>query len=96
MLGEMYSGCVHVEDVGLRGATDQRIWDYCREEDLILVSKDTDFRERSLQEGFPPKVIWLDVGNAGTEVIASLLRRSIDHIAAFDGQKQSSFLALRL
>jgi len=39
------------------------------------VSKDTDFRERSFVEGFPPRIIWLDVGNAGTRSIADLLRR---------------------
>jgi predicted nuclease of predicted toxin-antitoxin system len=39
-----------------------------------VVSKDTDFRERSFLEGSPPKVIWLDVGNAGTRAIELLLR----------------------
>jgi hypothetical protein len=46
-----------------------------RAQGLLIVSKDTDFRERSYVEGFPPKIIWLDVGNAGTAAIAELLRR---------------------
>ena len=41
-----------------------------RRSGLVIVSKDTDFRERSYVEGFPPKVIWLDVGNAGRRAIA--------------------------
>jgi predicted nuclease of predicted toxin-antitoxin system len=41
---------------------------------FVIASKDTDFRERVYVEGFPPKVIWLDVGNAGTAGIAALLR----------------------
>ncbi len=39
----------------------------------MIVSKDTDFHERSYVEGFPPKVIGLDVGNAGTVAIAEVL-----------------------
>jgi predicted nuclease of predicted toxin-antitoxin system len=38
----------------------------------LIVSKDTEFREQSYLEGFPPKIIWLVVGNAGTGAIAQL------------------------
>jgi predicted nuclease of predicted toxin-antitoxin system len=48
--------------VNLLGADDQQIWEYARAQGLIIVSKDTDFRERSFVDGHPPKVIWLDVG----------------------------------
>ena len=40
-----------------------------RNEDFAIVSKDTDFRERSYLVGAPPKVVWLDVGNAGSRAI---------------------------
>ena len=62
----------------------------------MIVSKDTDFRERSYVEGFPPKIIWLDVGNAGTEAIAELLRRECRRIEDFDNQKESSVLILSI
>ena len=65
LLANEYPGSVHVRDVGLGGADDQQIWDYGRARGFTIVSKDTDFRERSFVGGFPPKVIWLDVGNAG-------------------------------
>ena len=65
-LAAEYPESVHVRGVGLRGANDQQIWDYARVHELAIVSKATDFRERSYVEGFPPKIIWLDVGNAGT------------------------------
>jgi predicted nuclease of predicted toxin-antitoxin system len=53
---------------------------------LIIVSKNTDFRERSFVDGHPPKVIWLDVGNAGTKQVAELLRENRDRIQAFGRQ----------
>lgn len=48
-----YPGSQHVRDVRLRGAEDHRIWDYARAQGFIIVSKDTDFRDRSYVEGFP-------------------------------------------
>jgi predicted nuclease of predicted toxin-antitoxin system len=74
-LGWDYPGSVHVRDVGLRGAEDRKIWDYARAHGFCIVSKDTDFRERSYVEGFPPKIAWLDVGNAGSAPIVTLLRQ---------------------
>ena len=61
-----YPDSAHVRDVGLGSSLDAEISDYAKTNGFAIVSKDTDFRERSFVEGFPPKVIWLDVGNAGT------------------------------
>lgn len=93
---DQYPGSVHVRDVGLRGVADQRIWEYCRLHDFAIASKDTDFRERSLVEGLPPKVIWLDVGNAGTTAIADLLRLKRQRVEAFAGDHDSSVLILSI
>ncbi|OFV90717.1 MAG: hypothetical protein A3H28_11415 [Acidobacteria bacterium RIFCSPLOWO2_02_FULL_61_28] len=96
MLANEYPGSRHVQEVSLRGADDQQIWDYGRARGFAIVSKDTDFRERSFVEGFPPKVIWLDVGNAGTTMIAGLLRRERQRVEAFEKQDETSFLILSL
>lgn len=61
-----YPGSAHVRDVELRGAADARIWSYAHAQGFAIVSKDTDFRDRSFLEGAPPQVVWLDVGNAAT------------------------------
>lgn len=94
VLANEYPGSTHVTRVELRGAADQRIWDYSRAQGFAIVSKNTDFRERSFVEGFPPKVIWLDVGNAGITVIADLLRRERERVEAFEKQTETSFLIL--
>ena len=52
MLANEFPGSVHVREVGLRGADDQQIWDYGLARGFVIVSKDTDFRERSLVEAF--------------------------------------------
>ena len=79
-LAAAYSASVHVRNVGLRGAEDHRIWDYARAEQFAVVSKDSDFRDRSYVQGFPPKIIWLDVGNAGTAAITELLQRERERV----------------
>ena len=96
MLANEYPGSRHVQEVSLRGADDRQIWDYGLARGFAIVSKDTDFRERSFVEGFPPKVIWLDVGNAGTTMIAGLLRREGQRVEAFEKQDETSFLILSL
>jgi predicted nuclease of predicted toxin-antitoxin system len=93
-LASEYPGSTHVRDVDLRGAEDQRIWEYARARGFTIVSKDTDFRERSYVEGFPPKIIWLDVGNAGTATIAELLRKELHRIERFGAAGDLSMLIL--
>jgi predicted nuclease of predicted toxin-antitoxin system len=91
-----YPGSTHIRDVGLRSGTDGQIWDYAKANDFIIVSKDTDFRERSFVEGFPPKVLWLDVGNAGTQPIAALLKAERGRVEQFGASSDTSLLILSL
>jgi predicted nuclease of predicted toxin-antitoxin system len=53
---------VHVNDLEFL-QTDSQIWDYSKEKDLILLSKDADFTIRLLTFGPPPKVVQFKVGN---------------------------------
>ena len=96
ILAHEFPGSFHVRDVGLRAAQDSQIWDHARAQGVVIVSKDTDFRERSYVEGFPPKIIWLDVGNAGTTAIAELLRRERGRIDSFEKQAETSLLILSI
>jgi predicted nuclease of predicted toxin-antitoxin system len=47
-------------------------------------------------EGFPPKIIWLYVGNAGTAAIAELLRHERQRIGNFVNQEETSLLILSI
>jgi predicted nuclease of predicted toxin-antitoxin system len=95
-LNLQFPNSAHVRDVGLRTATDDEIWNYSKANDFTIISKDTDFRERSFVRGAPPKVIWLDVGNAGTGDIIALVQRERDRILEFEGQPDAALLILSL
>ena len=86
----------HVERLQMRGCKDTDIWNYAKQHDYIIVSKDDDFRQRSFLSGSPPKVVWLNVGNAGTAIILKLLLDSVARIKEFEADMQESILILNL
>ncbi|MFN8637389.1 MAG: DUF5615 family PIN-like protein [Chloroflexota bacterium] len=96
LLANEYPDSTHIRRAGLLGATDRQIWDHARAYGFVIVTKDTDFRERSFVDGAPPKVIWLDVGNAGTSAIAYLLQRELTRVLAFDADAETALLMLSL
>ena len=83
-VADVYPGSVHVREVGLRDSGDSEIWDYAKLNGFIIVSKDSDFQQRSLLYGFPPKFIWLRVGNCRTKLIEDLLRKHSAAIHTFE------------
>ncbi len=91
---DIFPGSAHVRDVGLARANDVAIWDYARDHDLTIVSKDADFHHLSFVYGPPPKVIWTRSGNCSTTDIAGLLRSNRIGILAFEAEMESAFLAL--
>jgi predicted nuclease of predicted toxin-antitoxin system len=48
------------------------------------VSLDADFAELAALRGAPPKVIWLRCGNQATAIVAGLLQKHGEAIAAFE------------
>jgi len=91
-----YPQSEHVELVGLKGPSDLALWEYAAGRGATLVSKDNDFRQLSFLKGHPPKVIWLSVGNAGTEAIAELLAMHRESVQAFLSDPEASLLVLEL
>jgi predicted nuclease of predicted toxin-antitoxin system len=53
---------VHMRDIG-ETWTDTQIWQYAREQDFIIVSKDTDFSDRVMVSNPPPRVVQIRFGN---------------------------------
>ena len=91
-----YPDSQHVELVGLKGHSDLEVWEYGARHDFTLVSKDNDFRQLSFLKGHPPKVIWLSVGNAGTDAIAHLLATNHERVGTFLSDPQESLLVLEV
>lgn len=95
-LGDLFPGSTHVRSLGQGGATDHSVWEIARTGEFILVSRDEDFVTLSILRGAPPKVIWLDIGNARNAIIESLLRSRANDIERFAAHEEYSFLAIGL
>jgi predicted nuclease of predicted toxin-antitoxin system len=93
-LTDIYPGSAHVHHCGLGSADDAAIWEYAGENDFTIVSKDSDFQERSVLMGQPPKLIWLKVPNCSSEEIENLLRAAAGIIERFIQQHEESCLVL--
>lgn len=93
-LADIYPDSRHVREVGLLGADDLLVWNYAAEHGFLLASKDTDFYERSLVFGAPPKIIWLRIGNSAVNETIALLRSQYIVIRHFAEDTMATFLPL--
>jgi predicted nuclease of predicted toxin-antitoxin system len=91
-LAELYPVSDHVRNLGLASADDLDVWNYAKAHGFVIVSKDSDFHQRSFVEGAPPKVIWLRVGNCTTSAVEQILRDYREAIELFERESAASFL----
>ena len=81
--------CIHVQDVGLEAVDDRTIWQYAKERNLTIISKDEDFQAlANRQRSIPPQVVWVRLGNcrkaALLEAFSKILPALRDMLAAGD------------
>ena len=93
-LSDLFPNWLRVRDVGMKATIDPIVWDYAKDNNLMIVSKDADMHDLSLVLGNPPKVIWLRLGNCSTSQVESLLRQNFNAIALFYKDENLSLLAL--
>lgn len=94
-LCDVFPGSGHLRDFGLQAADDEAVWQFARDQGYAILSKDIDFHQMSFLRGWPPKVIWLNVGNCTTAHIESIVRANVIRVLAFDRDPIASFLVLR-
>jgi predicted nuclease of predicted toxin-antitoxin system len=92
-LADIFPDSAHVDRIGFGGSPDDDVWDYAKVNGFTLVSKDSDFYDKSMLYGHPPKVIWIKRGNCSNRQIQLLLRNKLEPINAFAQDDQVSFIA---
>jgi predicted nuclease of predicted toxin-antitoxin system len=93
-LAPEFPGSQHVRDAGLAAAPDPTVWAYAASQGLVIASKDSDFQQRALLYGHPPKVVWIRLGNCPTSAVAALLRARLADLLAFEADPTAALLAL--
>jgi predicted nuclease of predicted toxin-antitoxin system len=93
-LADILPDSVHVQDVGLDRAGDAAVWDYAGANGFIIVSKDSDFHERSVYLGTPPKVVWIKRGNCSCETVEQLIRSHAADVTILSTDDAARYLIL--
>jgi predicted nuclease of predicted toxin-antitoxin system len=94
-LKEVFPGSTQARLIGMAQSDDSALWRYARDNVFSIVTKDSDFYERSLLYGFPPKIIWLQCGNTSTEFVLNLLMSQQETIKTFLQDQETACLELR-
>ena len=93
-LRDVFPESAHVDRLGMGGEPDSVIWEYAKRYNYILVSKDSDFHERSLFYGHPPKVVWVRRGNCSVRNIELILRNKAAEIKRLYADDELTYLIL--
>jgi len=75
-------------------AADDEVWAFAKSGRWAIVSKDSDFLDRSAAFGHPPKVIKIETGNRPWRDDAELLSAIADEVRAFLDDEEAASLHL--
>jgi predicted nuclease of predicted toxin-antitoxin system len=91
---DLYPNSNHVRLLGMETAVDTEIWNFAKKNNFIIVTFDSDFYERGLIFGFPPKILWIRTGNISSKYIINILVNNFNSINDFYSDKNKSCLNL--
>lgn len=84
----------HVSDLKLDNSFDIDIWNYCKNNNYCIVTFDSDFIDISVLNGFPPKIIWLRIGNSSTDNIVQIIKNNYLVIKDFLLSTENAYLEI--
>lgn len=70
---------VHVLDINPLW-NDDEIWDYAKTRNLVIITKDKDFRIKQIMLGFPPKVVHIKFGNLKLKEFGKIINVCWDQV----------------
>ena len=96
ILKEHFGECVHADDIPELGfpAKDAKIWQYAKDNEYTIITRDNDFNDLISIRGFPPKIIWMRIGNCSRKYTADILIRSKPAIEELWKSKEYGLLEL--
>ena len=93
-LKDIFSEVKHVSDIKLSDSGDLNIWYYAKVNNYSIITFDADFIDISTINGFPPKIIWLRMGNSTTFKIVQIIRNNQFQITEFLSNHENGCLEL--
>ncbi len=91
-LAKTFPQSSHVKFHNLEKASDIEVWEFAKKESYSIITNDTDYNDFSLVWGFPPKIIWLRIGNTSTNGIVNRLIKEKEQIQNFLDEENNGIL----
>lgn len=89
-----FPGSQHVYPLGLDAVDDVAIWNFAKESNYVIVTKDSDYQELGMRFGFPPYVVLIRRGNCPTAIIREIIEAHTTNINEFALTDKSGVLIL--
>jgi len=93
-IDDIFPGSISVHDLEYNNPHDLEIWKFAKLNKYAIVTFDADFIDISNLRGYPPKIIWLRIGNTSTKNIADRIRAEQRSIEEFLTNSESAFLEI--
>lgn len=90
----IFPGSIHISSEGAKVKEDQEIFEYARVNGFAILTFDEDFYDIQLLKGYPPKIIWLRLGNSNNLRVTSKLIESQSAILSFLSDSESGILEI--
>jgi predicted nuclease of predicted toxin-antitoxin system len=69
---------VHIYNIDLGGASDERIWSEALARKAILITKDADFIVRQQIRGGGPPILWIRLGNTSPTELWAMIEPALE------------------
>ncbi len=96
LLKDTFPNARHVKDFDLQFSSDREIWQFAKSNQYHIVTFDTDFYDLVTLYSYPPKIIWMRLGNTSTVNLSSIILKNCDQIASFVDENQIEFGCLEI
>lgn len=91
---DVFPGTIHVADVDMLRTPDPDSWQYAKENDFTIITKDDDFLALAHRFGPPPKLIMVEMGNCLNALLAERLRESAPRLNEFVTHTRAGIIKL--
>ncbi len=84
-----FPGSAQVALLGMENADDRAIWNHAKDNDFVIVTKDSDFFEMASVYGQPPQIVWLKIGNQSKAATINALianQQNIEQVLVVEGK----------
>jgi len=93
-MADVFPDSTQTKLLGFGAVSDSVIWQHAGDNGFVVVTLDKDFSNLALQNGVPPKIIWLRCGNSTVAEVERLLRTNLKDIQVFETHPTAEVLEI--